>query len=231
MEQGDNNNKKSKFTVKNVVRILSVICIAFFFCPSFLISCSSYEYKLSATKAIGGVTVMGERLTSAHPVLLLCIFLPIIVFILSIILRGGDRISALIMFACYVADLIIWIVFRNTVKGMADSDGVGFQSTIWFKLNILSMVVILLLLLLVMIGKMKLDSEIKIQIPDKGSGTRSVSYGGRESPVNPDVEFCTQCGKPIDKGSSFCTFCGAAVSQSAESTQEHKTVDEPTEGN
>jgi hypothetical protein len=243
MEQQDTNSGKGAlFTVKNVVRILSVLCIAFFFCPSFLVSCSSYEYEVSAVKSVGGVTVMGEKVASAHPVMLLCVLLPIAVIVLSIVLKDDGKKTALITFVCYVVDFIIWIVFRNSVKSMAENYGADYRSTIWFKLNVLSMVLVLLLLLLVLIEKLNMDAEIKIPISYNGNGTRAKmeNYLGSKSPGNTNAVFCSQCGKKVEGDSSFCPSCGALVNRdgansektkSPESTQEHIDVDKPADGN
>lgn len=62
MYEKENNEKKMKFDIKMVIRILGILCIVFVFCPSFLVSCSNDEINISAMTIVKGLNLYGEKI-------------------------------------------------------------------------------------------------------------------------------------------------------------------------
>ena len=77
--------KKSMFTVKNVMRGLALFCIVCVFCPSFMVSCSGQNMNVSVMTAVRGVSVYGEKVVDAYPIMLICLLLPVAVLIALIV--------------------------------------------------------------------------------------------------------------------------------------------------
>ena len=85
------NNRKIVITVKKVLKALSLICFVIVFCPTFLVSCSGQNMNVSVMTAIGGVSISGERVVAPHPIMLLCLIIPMAVFILLSIKKYTDK--------------------------------------------------------------------------------------------------------------------------------------------
>lgn len=50
--------------VKNIIRLLSILLMVFFFVPSFMVSCAGYgNIKISAFKAMTGIKIEGESVS------------------------------------------------------------------------------------------------------------------------------------------------------------------------
>lgn len=162
------NGEKKLITIKNVLRVLSVICLVLVFCPAFLVSCSGETVNVSAMTAVGGVSMYGEKVVDPSPIMLLCLFIPIAILVLLFIKNIADKTNAAIIAACGVVDLIMWFVFRSKVKEIAEEALCDFKSTGWFVLNIISLVLIILLTAIVMISKLHMDSDLIAAVSGKG---------------------------------------------------------------
>ena len=126
--------KKPSVTVKNVLRTLTFCCAILFFCPMFMVSCSDSDWgvdtdlmKVSAITAIKGISGMGETLVQPHPILVLCLLLPVAAIILLFIKKFTDKQIATSVCGATAVDLIIWIIFRTTAKKLAEDSQCQFE--------------------------------------------------------------------------------------------------------
>ena len=55
------NEKKSIFSMRNIFKMLSLVCIVITFCPTFLVSCSGQKLDVSAMDLVTGISVYGEK--------------------------------------------------------------------------------------------------------------------------------------------------------------------------
>ena len=239
--------KSTVFTVRNVLRILALICIIFVFCPTFLVSCSGQDLEVSVMTAVGGVTAYGETVAEPQPIMLSCLILPIVAVVILFLRKLSDKKAAVTGLVCAVLDTIIWFVFRAAVKSLAEENYCTFKTTAWFVLNIIVLLLIILLNVLVLFGKAHLDSQLVSifsgadtqgalsQMSDKmGQMSGAVSQfasnvaagmGGNKKNA---IGFCQKCGAPIEYGNKFCTSCGTLVPESliAEAEEARRIAEE-----
>lgn len=233
-------NKKGFLTARKVIKLLAVLCLAFAFCPSFLLSCAGTQ-KIYVYHAIGRQTFAGSYVTDAHPIMILCYLIPIAIFVVLTIKKITNKRSSRIVLVVAAVDLILWIVFRSTVKQAAAAYNCKFQTTIWYIFNFISLCLILLISGLVVWGKVALDGYLltllsnnntvtmeqvseKVnqaasavsQIASNATATIGSKIASRESVSG----FCPCCGKSITLGQKisqeetigYCSKCGAAIS-------------------
>lgn len=229
------NNRKIVITVKKVLKALSLICFVIVFCPTFLVSCSGQNMNVSVMTAVGGVSISGERVVAPHPIMLLCLIIPMAVFILLSIKKYTDKKNASIIAIGGGVDLIIWIIFRSGVKKAAEDIGFTFKTTGWYVINIIFLMLIILLTSLIVVGKLQMESDLIAVLSGKETqnalnqmsatmsqmstavtqwaGNVASNVNNRNKVKNP-IGFCSKCGTPIGYGSHFCTSCGTPVPQS-----------------
>ena len=229
------SEKKSIFTVKIILRALSVLCIIFVFCPSFLVSCSEKNINVNVMTAVGGLSVFGEKVVDPNPIMLICLLIPVAVLILLFVKKYTDKKKAGIIAVCTAADLVIWFIFRATVKKMAEEIFCLFRTTGWFVINVIVMILIILLSALVVLSKMEMDTDLIIVLTGgRTQGTlnqMSTTVNQLSNAVNQLAEnaaentnsktqkenaigLCLNCGIPITYGCKFCTSCGNPVPES-----------------
>lgn len=156
---GDNeltkvSKKKSIFTVKKILRALTLLCIIFVFCPSFFVSCSGQNINVSVMTAVSGISAYGEKVVDPHPIMLMCLLIPVVVLILLLYKKITENKTALIVLFCTVVNLIMWFIFRVSVKKIATENYCTFKTTGWYLINIITMLIIILLSALVVMKKM-----------------------------------------------------------------------------
>lgn len=243
------NEKKPILTVKNIMRALALLCIVFVFCPSFLVSCSGQDMNVNVMTAVGGVSMYGETVVKPHIIMLLCLLIPIAVLVLLFIKKFADKQTAGIILGCTAVDFIIWLIFRASVKKVAEENYCSFKTTGWYVINIIVMLLIIIFSLLVVIEKMKLDTDLAAAFAGKDvqetlnqmsatvsqmSSTVTKMAGNAVANVNNKVAkenaigFCAKCGAPIAYGCKFCTSCGTPVPESmlAEAEAARKAAEE-----
>ena len=234
------SNQTSLMSARNILKVLSVLCLAFAFCPSFLMSCAGTQ-KIYVYHAIRRQTFAGSYVTDAHPIMILCYLIPIVIFVVLTIKKITNKRSSRIVLVAAAVDLIMWIVFRSTVKQAAEAYNCKFQTTIWYVFNFISLCLILLISGLVVWGKIALDgylftllsnsntvtmeqvsekvnqvSSAVSQIASNATATIGSKIANRECVSG----FCPCCGKPISLGKKYnqdeiigyCSKCGAALS-------------------
>lgn len=229
------NGTKSIFTMKNVLRVLSLLCIIFVFCPSFLVSCSGQNVNVSVMTAVGGVSAYGEKVVDPHPIMLLCLLLPVGILVLLFIKKLTDRKTAAIILGCSIVDFVIWLIFRSSVKKIAEENYCSFKTTGWFVINIIVLILIVLLTAIVVISKIKMDADLITifsgggtqKVLNQMSATMSqmsstvtqiagnvannvVSKTSKENVIG----YCAKCGSAITYGCKFCVSCGTPVPES-----------------
>ena len=222
----------SIFTVKNVLRAFSLLCIIFVFCPAFLVSCSGQDVNVSVITAIRGVSQYGEKIVDPHPIMLIAVLLPIAILALLVIKKFADHQTALFVLACSAGDFLVWAIFNASVKRVAKENMCECKITVWFVFNIISLLVIMALTALVIMKKLQMDTDLITYI--SGGGTRTalnqmsnavsqmsntvsqmagnvVGNIGNKAPKANTIGFCAKCGSPIEYGCKFCTACGTPV--------------------
>jgi hypothetical protein len=255
MEPGNVATTKSVFTVKNVIRVLALLCIVFVFCPSFLVSCSGQTVNVSVMTAVGGVEAYGETVVEPHLIMLVCLLIPVAVLVLLFLKNMAEKMSAGIILICSAIDFIIWIVFRAEVKKIAEENYCEFKTTAWFYINLVALVLIIILTVLVVASILQLESDLITsftgnekqrvldqmsatvsqmtntvsQIADNVAGNVTSNAGGRPQKAKSDtIGYCAKCGSPIPYGCKFCTSCGTPVPESmiAEAEAARKAAEE-----
>ncbi len=231
-EKNADNNNNLKLTVRNAIRILSVICIIITFCPTFLVSCSGQDVKVSSMAVVGGLRAYGSTVGKAHPILLVTLLLPaanIVVLSMKTVIEKNAAVAAL---ACGGADICVWFIFRSAVKSAADQNYSSFKSTGWFVLCIFSLILIIVGAILVLKRKLEMETDI-IDYFSNGESTRKainqmstavVKMSDKVSKMAGDISAntasvnkesatsqCAKCGAAIKPGSGFCMKCGTPV--------------------
>lgn len=194
--------KQSLFTVKKILRVLSLLCIVFVFCPSFLVSCSGQVIEVDVMTAVEGLSMYGETVVEPHPIMLICLLLPITILILLFVKKFSESKVAAIISGCAIIDLVIWLIFRITVKEMAEENGCMFETTPWYVMNVILLILMISMSVLVFIKKLEMNSEL-ISIFSGGAAT---NIKNRKI-----IGYCYKCGNAIEYGCKFCTTCGTAV--------------------
>lgn len=231
------NQEKKKFgiTLKNVMRLLSVLCAVFVFCPVFLVSCSGNDMNISAMIAVKGISVYEQQVVDPHPVMLICLLLPIAVLVLLFLKKLSEQKTAGIIVACGIADFIIWIIFRSTVKNKAEENYCSFKTTGWYAVNLIVILLLILFSILIALKKIEMEKdlislfssgggqEILNQMSDTvgrmsnvaGSLVESVADNMNQKKLKEDaIGYCSKCGSPITYDCKFCISCGTPVPES-----------------
>jgi uncharacterized membrane protein len=220
------NQKKSAVTVKNVLRVLSFLCLIFVFCPAFLVSCSDQDVSVSAMDAVSGLSYQGEKVEEGNPVMLLCLFIPIVILVLLFIRKYADRLKASIICGVTVVDFILWLVFKSVVKSKAEEQYCTFKTTGWYVLNIIAMLLMIVVSALVIIKRIDMETDLiaaftggaaapgnqQASAPNAGASAASPNAGaGNAAPPKMQAVYCKNCGAKLTPGAAFCKSCGTKV--------------------
>jgi hypothetical protein len=223
---------KSVFTVKNAMRFLTLLCIIFVFCPSFLVSCSNQTIDVSVITAVNGVEFYGEQVVEPQLFMIVCLLIPAVLLTLLFIKKFSDVKTSGIILGLIVVDLLIWIAFRHSVKKIAFENYSDVETTGWYVLNIISILIITGLSALVTFQKTEMGTDIGAFF--SGGGTQKaldkistavnqMSNGitqmaenvNKRSAKDEDIiGYCAKCGSSIMYDFVFCTSCGTAVPES-----------------
>lgn len=163
------SEKKPRFTVKNILRILTVLCMIFVFCPAFLVSCSGQDVNVNVMTAVEGVKAYGETMVKPQPLMLLCLLLPIAVMVLLFVKKFTEKLNSTIILGCTAVDLVIWFIFRGAVKKIAEENFCTFKTTPWFVLNVIAMLLIIIANALILLGKMQMDTDLAVFFANGGA--------------------------------------------------------------
>ena len=173
------NNGKSLVTARQIMRVLSFICIVVVFCPSFLVSCSGQSKGISVMTAVGGLSVYGESIAKPQPLMLICLLLPAVILALLFMKKLPEKQNALIIAICGISDFVIWMIFKSVVKKIAEDHYCEFKSTGWYLLNNLALFFLILFALLILLQKLEMDTDILSLL--SGGGTQGAMNKMSES--------------------------------------------------
>lgn len=226
------NQGNSLFTVKKVLRVLELLLIVFVFCPSFLVSCSGQTVNVSVMTAVGGAKAYGETVADPHPIMLICLVLPIVMLVAIFSKKMIENKVAIITLASAAIDFVVWLIFRFSVKNFAENNYCEFKTTAVYVFNIIVLILIILLAVMVVIKKMSLENDL-IQF-FTGGGTQNainqmtnavkqmssavsqmagnvVNNINEKNTKTPVIGYCQKCGSGIPFDCRFCTSCGTPV--------------------
>ena len=236
--------RKPAVTAKNIIRVLSVIVTIIFFCPTFLVSCSGQTIDVSAMNVVGGIKSYGESVVKPQPLLLICLLLPIAIFVILFLNKKfTDDKAALITAICAAVDLIVWIIFRVQAKKAALKNYCTFKVTGWYVFNIIFLICIIALAVLVLFRVIHMQEDLVVRF--RGSGAQdalnqmasavkglaenvSANVGNGGVPKEDIMGYCAKCGTPLIFGDKFCTSCGRPVPEDiiAEAEEERRAAEE-----
>lgn len=189
------NNGKSLFTARQIMRVLSFICIVVVFCPSFLVSCSGQSKGISVMTAVGGLSVYGESIAKPQPLMLICLLLPAVILALLFMKKLPEKQNALIIAICGILDFVIWMIFKAVVKKIAEDHYCEFKSTGWYLLNNLALFFLILFGILILLQKLEMDTDI----------LSLLSGGGTQGAMNKMSESLAKISDSLTKSSDSAT--------------------------
>ena len=206
-------------TVRNVLKILAALGIVFACCPSFLVSCMGEDIKVDFYTGMKG---MPDFDINGSPFLVLCILIPIAVLVLLFIKKMAQKTSATIILIATFLDFVIWFIFRNQVKKIAESNGCEFKCTIWFWLDMIVLILIILATAFIVAGKAQFDQMAAEMFAGSSVAKGVTAAAGVAGVVTAKTSgrTCASCGKPLTVGAKFCTNCGAPIEEVAEAPTE-----------
>ena len=148
--------------VKNIIRLLSILLMVFFFVPSFMVSCAGYgNIKISAFKAMTGIKIEGESVSDPKVICIIMLLLPIAMlalWCLKSVLK--DKIAAIASGSCAVVDFIFWIALCVGVNKEATDNYCTAKVTAGFIFNILFILAIVALDLLIIINVLQAEKPL-----------------------------------------------------------------------
>lgn len=218
------NNGKSLVTARQIMRVLSFICIVVVFCPSFLVSCSGQSKGISVLTAAGGLSVYGETIAKPQPLMLVCLLLPAVILALLFMKKLPEKQNALIIAICGISDFVIWMIFKAVVKKIAEDHYCEFKTTGWYLLNSLALFFLILFALLILLQKLEMDTDILALL--SGGGTEGAMNKMSES-LAKISDSLTKSPDSVAKRSDSATK--ASDSPTEISKTETKTTDSSTE--
>lgn len=218
------NNGKSLVTARQIMRVLSFICIVVVFCPSFLVSCSGQSKGISVMTAVGGLSVYGESIAKPQPLMLVCLLLPAVILALLFMKKLPEKQNALIIAICGISDFVIWMIFKSVVKKIAEDHYCEFKSTGWYLLNNLALFFLILFALLILLQKLEMDTDI----------LSLLSGGGTEGAMNKMSESLAKISDSLTKSPDSPMKSPDSVAKVSDSPTEiskteTKTTDSSTE--
>ena len=218
------NNGKSLVTARQIMRVLSFICIVVVFCPSFLVSCSGQSKGISVLTAAGGLSVYGETIAKPQPLMLVCLLLPAVILALLFMKKLSEKQNALIIAICGISDFVIWMIFKAVVKKIAEDHYCEFKTTGWYLLNNLALFFLILFALLILLQKLEMDTDI----------LSLLSGGGTEGAMNKMSESLAKISDSLTKSSDSVTKRSDSATKASDSPTEiskteTKTTDSSTE--
>lgn len=159
------NSTLSVFSVKNILKTLSIICSILVFMPSFIV----YSFEVGLLDVVSGryneyVEYAGGSANKIYPSLYLLIIIPIAIVVLLFIKNLVDNLKAIIIVCSVAVDLFFWYRFFSRVKTLAAYWLSHCDTTIWFILNITLLVTILIISVLILMHVLEMDTDIGAKI-------------------------------------------------------------------
>ena len=235
--------RKPVITAENIIRVLSVIVTIIFFCPTFAMSFSEQKVGVSTMNLVGGIKYNGEALVKPQFILLLCLLLPIAIFVVLFIRQITEERVTQIVVACAAADLFFTVISRAIASNAAAKNDFAFKSKAWFVFDIIFLLMIITLSVLVLLRFVYLEDDLLARFagPDvkdtltqvassvgKLAENVSGSVGKNKIPKEDIMGYCFKCGAPIAFEDEICTSCGWPVPEDliAEAEEERRAAEE-----
>ena len=112
---------KQKITAKNIIRACALIAILFFFIPTVTVSCAGEKETLSTSRIMSGVEYHGTKYSSAHPILIILLLLPAVIFAVWSVKALHDKARAKICAGCSLIDTAGWITLYLKCRELEDA--------------------------------------------------------------------------------------------------------------
>lgn len=221
--------QKKTFSLRKLLRILSILCLVFYFCPMVLVSCSGQEKLISAGDAYSGLEAYGETILEPQRILALTFFLPIAMLVALGIRKLGEKLTVSIVLGCAVVNFIMYIAFRNGAYKVAKENYCEIKTYWLFWINMLVHIAIMALSGLVLVGRTWLEAAVTDlfnqemmqetmhqvsgsvnQLKKTVSSASAVAQRPKKMKANV-IGYCQKCGSPLEEGMQFCTNCGTKV--------------------
>lgn len=202
---------------KNVLRVILAILLFLVFCPTFLVSCSGQKIEVGVMDAVFGLRANGELVTEQHPIMLLCLFIPIILLVVLGLKKLAEKVAAIAVLGAAVLDFILWLSFKSGAEKEAAKNYCGFEVKGTYYLNlflILALVVIAVLALIGMIHLVKDAAAATGSAAIAGAAQKSIptrAAAPAAAPKAGQAKFCPQCGAKLEGAVTFCGSCGTKI--------------------
>lgn len=164
---------KTKFTVRRLMRTLSILCFIFCFCPSFLVSCGGESTGINVMTAVKGITAQGHRFAEPQPAMVLCYIIPLLIIIVLSLRNWPEYKAAILVLFSADVDTVYWIIFWASTRRSVEEAGYAFEVTRWFVCNMISLAAIIVLSVLVLKRKVRLDpwpATVRHRLPYDSGG-------------------------------------------------------------
>lgn len=206
--ENQNVTTKTYATVKNVLRLISVILIAIFFLPTFLVSCSGQDIEISAKTIMAGYSIRGEEVIEPHAMCVIFFFIPIALLVIWILKNKLSlKKTALISSILGILDFFLWIYLKSSVKEAALDNSCTFKTTGWFLINQILLILLSILSVGIYFNYISIDSDIFQLFGRIKTDAKIVQDNLSDS----TVRYCENCGNKIQEGNQFCTKCGTKI--------------------
>lgn len=139
-------NKNVAFTiVQNIARVVAIIMVAFFFIPTFMVSCSGQEHHISAFEIVAGLqNSSGHEVLEPHPGYAVLFLFPIIVAIFWLVCSSGIA-NGVITLILDGINLLVWFVLKIQAEEYCREQYYEFECTGLYWINILMHILMFIL--------------------------------------------------------------------------------------
>ena len=177
-----------------------------------------------------GLTSHGEQITDPHPLIILCILIPIAILVLLFLKNTKDKVSSLAISIATGLDIALWALLASGVKRAAEDNYCTSKTTGWFWVNCFVMIAMLGFGMMVYRKVLFYDGNLLSAEQEKAAkqgfenASRNISSSVTKLAsdiskatkddtlkVENPIGFCNKCGTPIPENSKFCVKCGAVV--------------------
>ena len=219
-------NKTVKLSVRRTLKLICFICMIIFFIPTFVVSCSSQEMKISASNVAEGIKSPSfGTIANAQPIVYILLLIPIAMLVMLYVKKYKDnqKLISKVFLALSVIDIVIWFVLRHGINSKAEEEGCIAKTTLTFKINIILWIIVAILSWMLYKKKLLLSTELLSEeivekVKDSVKETAAIDENARK---------CPKCGAVVKADNQFCTSCGAKIEQ--EETAEEIKQEEPSQ--
>lgn len=202
-------NKNVAFTiVQNIARVVAIIMVAFFFIPTFMVSCSGQEHYISASNVVTGLqNGSGHEVLEPHLGYAVLFIIPVIVAFFWLVCSSGIA-NGVITLILDGINVLVWFVLKMQAEEYCREQYYEFECTGLYWINIL-MHILMFILCFYAIGT---DAAKSINEQNKKQENlqrqiESIST----STVIKSPKTCSNCGTDNSMENKYCSNCGASL--------------------